>query len=199
VTGYSWDGFISLALSGVRIDPAFYLAHCEQAPAMQAVVSWDGYTEYYCSLAEKWNEFVAHAGEEVTASDDGLWQPATDGRIRAVLPMAPDGAWLYGERGLGMADRPMLIIAPTDDEYTPYEVETTYIFEHAGSPERFLISFIGRTHMMPYDPEVAKHLNHFATAFFGTYLQGRSEYREYFSEGFTSQFEDLAWGVYQGE
>ena len=93
----------------------------------------------------------------------------------------------------------MLIIAPADDEYTPYNIETAYIFEHVGSPDRFMISFVGRGHMMVLDPDVALRLHHFATAFFSTYLQGKSEYRDYFSEEFVSQFEDLAWGVYQGE
>jgi len=200
VTGHSWGGAISLALSGVRIDPEFYLSFCaEQAPAIQAAVSWGGYTEYYCSLAEKWDEFVAHVGQETTASEDGLWRALTDERIRAVLPIAPDGTWFYGERGLAAADRPMLIIAPADDEYTPYNIETAYIFEHVGSPDRFMISFVGRGHMMVLDPDVALRLHHFATAFFSTYLQGKSEYRDYFSEEFVSQFEDLAWGVYQGE
>jgi predicted dienelactone hydrolase len=200
VTGHSWGGATSLALSGVRIHPDFYLSFCaEQAPVIQAAVSWQGYTEYSCGLAEKWDEFAAYVGEAMTASEDGLWQSVTDERIRAVLPIAPDGAWLYGEQGLAMADRPMLIIAPTDDEYTPYQIETAYIFEHVGSSERFMISFVGRGHMMVLDPEVAKRLHHFAAAFFGTYLQNRSEYREYFSEDFVSQFDDLAWGLYEGE
>jgi predicted dienelactone hydrolase len=200
VTGHSWGGAISLGLSGVRIDPEFYLSFCdEQAIAIQAAVPWDKYIEYSCSLAMKWEEFSAYAGLEMTANEDGLWQPITDQRIRAVLPIAPDGAWLYGEQGLSMADRPILIIAPTDDEYTPYEIETKYIFDHIGSPERFMISFIGRKHMFVLDPEMAKRLHHFTTAFFGYYLQGKSEYREYFSEAFVAQFDDLVWGVYQGE
>jgi predicted dienelactone hydrolase len=198
VTGYSGGGAITLTLSGVRIDPVFFLAHCEQAPAMEPAFSqW--YIEFTCCLAEEWDQFAAHVGEEMTASEDGLWQPVTNERIRAVMPMAPDGAWLYGERGLALADRPMFIIAPTEDEYTPYQVETAYLFEHVGSPERSMVSFIGRSHMMPFNPEVSKRLNHFATAFFGTYLQGKSEYRQYFSEEFVSQFDDLAWGVYEGE
>jgi predicted dienelactone hydrolase len=198
VTGYSGDGFISLALSGMRIDPDVYLSFCERPPATEPPLS-EWYIGFWCGLAEKWDEFAAHVGEEMTASDDGLWQPVTDERIRAVLPMAPDGRWLYGEQGLSMADPPIFIIAPTEDEYTPYKIETAYIFEHAGSPERFMVSFIGKTHMMVLEPEVAKRLNHFATAFFGTYLQGKSDYRDYFSEAFVSQFDDLAWGVYEGE
>ena len=157
------------------------------------------YNEYSCSLAEKWDEFASYVGEEITASEDGLWQPVTDERIRAVLPIAPDGAWFYGERGLAMADRPMLIIAPAADESTPYQIETAFIFEHVGSPDRFMISFVGRGHMFVLDPEQALRLHHFATAFFGTYLQGKSEYRDYFSEEFVSQFDDLAWGLYEGE
>jgi predicted dienelactone hydrolase len=200
VTGHSWGGAVSLALSGVRIDPEFYLSFCaEQAPAMQAAVSWGGYIEYSCSLAKKWDDFTAHVGEEMTASENGLWQAVADERIRAVMPIAPDGAWLYGERGLAMANRPMLIIAPTDDEYTPYQIETAYIFEHAGSPERFMISFVGKKHMFVLQPEQALRLHHFATAFFGTYLQGKSDYRVLFSEEFVSQFDDLAWGLYEGE
>jgi len=48
-------------------------------------------------------------------------------------------------------------------------------------------------------PTPLAQMKHFATAFFGFYLQGREDYREYFSEDFVSQFKDLAWGVYGGE
>jgi predicted dienelactone hydrolase len=196
VAGYSWDGFFSLALSGVRIDPKYYLAYCEQAPAMEPAFStW--YREYTCTLAKKWEEFAAHVGDELTVSEDGLWQPVTDERIHAVMPMAPDGAWLYGERGLAMVNRPVFIIAATEDQLTPYQIEPVYIFKHLGSPERFLVSFVDKGHMMVFESEQAKRMNHFATAFFGYYLQGREDYAEYFLEDFVAQFDDLAWGIYK--
>ncbi len=198
VAGYSWEGFYTFTLSGVRIDPEYYLSFCEQDPAMVPEMSaW--YFGYVCNLAEKWDEFAAYVGEEITASDDGLWQALTDERIRAVMPMAEYGTWFYSEQGLAAADRPMFIIAPTEDEFSPYQIETAYVFEHVGSPERFLISFVDRRHMMVAEIEQMKRINHFATAFFGAYLQGKSEYRQYFSEDFVSQFDDLAWGVYMGE
>ncbi len=75
-------------------------------------------------------------------------------------------------------------------------METAYIYEHLGSSERFLISFIGWGHALVFNAEQALRLQHFAAAFFGYYLQGREEYRDYFSEGFINQFDDLAWGVY---
>ena len=199
VAGYSWDGFFSLALSGVRIDPDYYLAYCEQAPATEPAFPAWWYLEYTCTLAQKWDEFAAHVGDELAVSDDGLWQPVTDERIRAVMPMAPDGAWLYGERGLAMVDRPVFIIAATEDELVPYQIEPVYIFDHLGTPEKFLVSFIGKDHMMVSDSEPAKRMNHFAVAFFSYYLQGRDDYAKYFSEDFVAQFEDLAWGVYEGK
>lgn len=198
VTGYSWGGFYALALSGVRIDPDHYLAACERAPSIQPPLE-DWYLEYTCGLAKKWDEFEAHVGEEITASDDGLWQPITDERIRAVLPMAPDGAWLYGERGLAAADRPVLLIAPAEDELLPAQIETGFIFEHLNTPDLALISFLGKQHMMVWEEEPAARMKHFATAYFGYHLQGREDYKELFSEEFVRQFPDLAWGFYRGE
>jgi predicted dienelactone hydrolase len=199
VTGYSWDGFFSLALSGVRIDPDYYLAHCEQPPPIEPAQGAEYYLNMTCSLSKQWDEFAAHVGDRITTSNDGLWQPVTDERIRATLPMAADGAWLYGERGLAAVDRPVLMIAPTEDELIPYQVETRFIFENLGSQQKSLISFIGRGHMMVVDVEQIARMKHFATAYFGYYLQGRQDYQELFSEEYISQFKDLAWGLYSGE
>jgi len=199
VAGYSAESVDAFAVSGVRVDPEFYLLRCKEAPAMEPALPemWELYVEITCNLAQMWDEFAARAGDSITFDDDGLWQPLTDERIRAVMATGP--AWLYGERGLAAVDRPILIVCATEDEVVPYRIEPAYVFEHLGTPERFLISFVGQGHMMVFDPEQVKRMNHFAAAFFGTYLQGKSEYRNYFSEAFVSQFDDLAWGVYEGE
>ncbi len=197
VTGYSFGGDISLTLSGVRVDPEFYLSHCGQ-PALIRTPKYDAemYHNWTCSLAGKWGEFVDFAGEQLTISEDGLWQPLTDDRIRAVMPMAPSGTWLYGERGLAQAKKPMLILSSTEDEFIPYFDEAIYLFDHLGAPEKYLITFIARSHMMVWDEPQTSQIKHFATAFLGTYLQGREDYGKYFMEDFVSQFEDLAWGNY---
>lgn len=59
-------------------------------------------------MSVPWEEFSALAGPDITVSTDGLWQPMTDDRILAVMPMAPEGAWLFGARGLATVDRPTL-------------------------------------------------------------------------------------------
>lgn len=195
IAGYSWDGFWSLALSGVRHDPQFYLDWCKAAPAHQPPYE-EWYIEYACSLAKDWEAFTTHVGEKITTSDDGLWQPITDERIRAVMPMATDGAWLYGEKGLAASDRPTLMVQATED--SPYQpAEATFIYENLGASEKGMISFIGKEHMMVMEPETVKKLQHFAVAFLGYHLQGREDYQHYFSDEFVSQFPDLAWGVYE--
>ncbi|MBI5963913.1 MAG: hypothetical protein HY863_10595 [Chloroflexi bacterium] len=196
--GYSFDGYNSLALSGARVDPEFYLAQCAGAGAMNPPPP-EWWIKYNCEMNVTWDEFTALAGPAITTSEDGLWQPMTDDRILAVMPMAPEGAWLFGERGLAAVDRPTLIIGATADDINPYDLEASYIFEHLGTPDKIMISFIGEDHMMVESDEPAARMKHFAAAFFGYYLQGQEDYTEYFSEEFVSQRDGLAWEVYQGE
>ena len=98
-TGYSFGGYNALALSGARIDPEFYLAQCASADATAEAILSILPNRYQCAVAGEWDEFAAHAGEAITASEDGLWQPMTDARIRAVMPLAGEGWMLFGEKG----------------------------------------------------------------------------------------------------
>jgi predicted dienelactone hydrolase len=192
VIGYSFGGYNTLVLSGARIDPAFYLALC----ATPSAAKQTSMSAFSCNPATRWDEFVAHAGEAITTSDDGLWQPITDERIRAVMPMAGEGWWLFGERGLAVIDRPALLVVATNDGLYPENIQ---IFEHIGSPDKALISFIGPDHMMVFQRQMVTRMAHFAVAFFGYHLQGREDLAWYFSEDFVDQHDDLAWDVYVGE
>jgi predicted dienelactone hydrolase len=192
--GYSFDGYNSLAMSGARVDPEFYLAQCAKPQLEEYWIQFE-----YCEPAKAWAEFTAQAGDAITTSNDGLWQPMTDERIRAVIPMGPDGAQLFGERGLAFVDRPTMIICGTEDSLADYQMEAVYIYEHIGAPDKTLISFIGEDHFMIESDEPILRMKHFITAFFGYYLQGQEDYTKYFSEDFVSKHDGLAWGVYKGE
>jgi hypothetical protein len=189
--GYSFDGYNSLAMSGARVDPEHFLASCGEPSSDEAILF--GYSsKWQCPLIDQWDEFTDLAGESITASEDGLWQPMTDARLLAVMPFAMDGWLLFGEHGLGAVDRPVLILVGTKD--IGYE-EGVLIFENLGALDRFLISFVGQDHMMIYNPEQETHMKHFAAAFFGFYLQGHEEYADYFSEEFILQYPALDWGT----
>jgi predicted dienelactone hydrolase len=193
--GYSFDGFNSLAMSGARIDPEYYQSQCPTPDATTEAVLGD-LSAFGCGPAGKWDEFTASVDVSITATQDGLWQPLTDPRIRAVMPMACEGWWLFGEKGLAASDRPVLMIDATNDEL--YK-ENVLIYEHLGTSDKALISFVGRDHMMIYDAEMVARMAHFAAAFFGYHLQGRQDFARYFSEAFVAKHDDLAWGVFLGE
>jgi len=192
--GYSFDGYNALALSGARIAPEYYLAQCP-VPDSTTESILSELSAFGCDPADDWETFAAYAGEAITASEDGLWQPITDERIRAVMPLAGEGWWLFGERGLAAVDRPTLMITATGDDL--YR-ENALIFDNLGTPDKTLISFVGPDHMMIYNDEMIARMAHFAVAFFGTHLQGREDPAMYYSEEFVAQHEDLAWGVYTG-
>jgi predicted dienelactone hydrolase len=194
--GYSFDGTNALVLGGARVDPAVYLAQCANADATAEAILSLFRNRYQCALASEWDEFAAHAGEAFTASEDGLWRPITDVRIRAVMPLAGEGWLLFGDKGLASVDRPTLILVATQDELY---AENVLIYELLGTPDKTLISFVGQDHMMVYNPEMVARMAHFAVAFFGYHLQGREELAHYFSEEFVGQHDDLAWGVYENE
>jgi predicted dienelactone hydrolase len=190
--GYSFDGYNSFAMSGARIDPAFYLAQCARSNAENKLVLANFSMAYHCALARTWDDFASYAGEKITTSNDGLWQPMTDPRIKAVMPMAGDGWFLFGEKGLAAVDRPTMIIVASNDELIK---EDTMIFKNLGIPDKVMITFIGPDHMMVYNSTYIKRMAHFAVAFFGFYLQERQDYAWYYSEEFVNQYKDLIWGV----
>lgn len=196
VMGYSFDGYNSLAMSGARVDPNFYLEQCANVTTLHPNLN-DFWIDYYCNPANHWDEFTAKAGDELTSSTDGLWQPMTDTRIRAVMPMGAEGAWLFGERGLAEVKLPVLMLCGTEDVDANYNRETVYIFEHLGTPDKSLISFVGEDHSMIQSAESKTKMKHFAVAFFGYHLQDKANYAIYFSEDFISTHENLAWGVYE--
>jgi hypothetical protein len=88
-----------------------------------------------------------------------------------------------------------MIVATQDGQYS----ENVLIYENLGTPDKAFISFVGPGHMMVYDREMVARMAHFAVAYFGYHLQGREDLAYYFSEDFVAQYDDLAWGVDEGE
>ena len=64
--------------------------------------------------------------------------------------------------------------------------ENVLIFEHLGAPQKALVSFIGRDHMMVMDPPMARRMADFAVAFFGYHLQRKEDMKQYFSQELVS-------------
>ncbi len=186
--GYSFDGLNTLVLSGARIDPDLYFSYCSD-DAQE--VDWGDMSAFSCIPYENWGEFSSAAGETITGKKDELWQPITDKRIRAFIPMAGEGIWMFD---LSFIDRPVMMINGHKDSL--YD-ENTRIFHDIGIEEKTFITFLGQNHMMIYDTAMIARLAHFTNAFFGYHLKGCEAYADYYSQDFISQFDDLVWGVYE--
>jgi len=196
--GYSFDALNALAMSGARIDPQAYREECGD-PEFLGLGPPEWWIEYICNLSQNWTEFEAHAGSALTSSEDGLWQPMTDARIKAVMPMGPEGAWIFHERGLAAVDRPIFLISAEEDEINIYELEAAVLYDQIGAAEKYMVTIKDKGHMMIGEKRPVEIMKHFANAFFGFFLQGKEEYQEYFTEEFVDQVEDLAWGIYQNK
>ena len=198
VFGYSFDGYNALAMSGARFDPSYYQQQCSNVNDIipKSPIIWTGWKDYMCPGSTDFMTIVGDSGKRLIVSEDGLWQPMTDPRIKAAMPMAPEGALLFGEKGLKAVDIPILIIGATADEYCPYSIEAAPIYEHIGSSDKSLISFIDQSHMMIFDFIPKAKIEHFLVAFFKYHLVGSQEDAYYFSEEFVNKQPGLFWGVY---
>lgn len=196
VVGYSFGAWSALALAGARIDPDHYTATCASRPQ-----DWsDHWWTYVCGDDERWDEFTAHADQLDVEASQGLWRSIGDERIRAVMPMGPEGAAFLGPAGLAEADVPALVIAGSADTTNEYRPATTSLYE--GYPDELvtLVTVVDADHGMIADPHVAPLVRHLMVSFLGLHLHDQPGYRSYLTqdavENLTpSDAPQLVWGV----
>lgn len=184
--GYSFGSWDALMLAGARIDPEHYLSTCADRPE-----GWsDNWWQYICGAPRYWDRIVARAEEVGIATPDGLWASMGDERIKAVMPMGPEGFDLVGPAGLAAVTTPALFVAAQEDRVNDYDPATTSLFEHY--PNAQLITFMGAGHMMIFQEDAVSQMGRFAAAFFGYHLAGRDDFAPYLTEEFV---EDVAPGL----
>ena len=188
--GYSFDGNNSLTLSGARIDSSLYLSYCADP---DNIPDWGSMSCFTCDVAQNWDLFISDAEKIITINDDGIWQALTDQRIKAFMPLATEGYWLFDFR---LIDRPILMISGLED---PLYTENTLIFKDLPVKEKSFITILNEGHMMIFDSDIVAQLAFFATAFFGTHLQGNEIYQEFLSEDYLSNLEGYQWGIINEE
>ena len=183
VTGFGLGANTALLINGTQIDPASYEAACPDPPRSVSALDLC----YYRYTA--WDELVAYRAQFDTLNEGELWPAITDARIRAVVPVDPCYGPLFGERGLAGATVPTLIIGLLDEDQCLYRRDAAFIYD------RYLVTLMDVDHAEAMGATRAlETFNHFATAFFGYYLQGREDYGDYLTADFVDQHEDLAWG-----
>lgn len=200
VIDYSFGSIPTMVLAGARIDPDSYLTSCTSATDLAPAIQ-----DNNCQAADNWDTFERHAVDLGVATEEGLWRSVTDERITAVIPGAPEGGALFGERGLAAATVPVLFMTGSADDLNGYEFETAYMYNHIGSPAD-LVTFVGADHFMILSSDGLQQFERFATAFFGLHLKEDNHYGQFLNAEFVEVapslgippkvYESLTWGLY---
>ena len=190
VTGFSMGGYTTMMAGGARFNPEYFKAWCADHPDVEP--------DFYCDVIPNWDKIAAYhdqfAPASSNASDDGLWSPLTNERIKAILPLAPCRAQYFGEEGLANIRIPTFIVGATDDESCPYDLDASYFYTHLGSPDRSLVTLQKRTHILVI--RETPLLMQYETAFFGLHLQGKTDYAQYLTPDTASAFRNATLDVH---
>lgn len=197
--GYSQGSETVLQMVGLLRDPVHFTTWCaEPHPELKTPecdptgpnqsVQWP-----FVEIAD----YRTQLGLENTS--DGLWAPFGDQRIRAVLAMAACDFPLTTEDMLAEVTTPTMLMHGTADVSCDYEGNAVRTYTYLGTEDRYLVTLVDGSHLDFMDWPIAPQ--HFATAFFGYYLQGDDTYQLYLTPEAVPTWEipELAWGPQEGE
>jgi hypothetical protein len=184
VIGFSGGTFTALTASGARVDTV-------AASRFDDLVGIDLLRGIFRDW--DWTTMAAYHDQFMPTGEDAMWPPMTDPRIRAVVAYLPCSPDFFGERGMAAATIPTLLIGGTADEICTYVGDAVEFYRKMGSAERYLITLVGARHTLP--SQTAPVVSQFVTAFFGYYLQGKSEYESYLTEDYAKTLDDVVWGI----
>jgi len=185
--GWSLGAEASLQMLGLQSDPVHFETWCAEHPEANldcADVRLDLTEAYRAQLG-------------LQTMPDGTWAPFGDERIRAVLVFAPCYFPLTNEATLVSVTTPTMILHATLDNGCDYTGNAVRAYTHLGTEDRYLITLVNRDHIIYYIQQPIPQ--HFATAFFGTYLKNDNSYTPYLTpEGLpTEQFPGQVGGPYE--
>jgi predicted dienelactone hydrolase len=193
VAGYSYGGLTALLVSGAQVDPGYLLDWCaknEPDATPNVLFSGSGCNVY----AARWDEVAAYRAQFGPLVEGELWPPSADERIRAAMPMAPCANILLGENGTAADRLPTLVVYGEKEDVCSPSDQGPFIYDHLGSPDRYLLTLLGAGHLTPFqDKYIQAIIRQFGTAFFGYYLQGKTEYAQYLTADYVGTLENVAW------
>lgn len=140
VIGHSYGGYTALAAAGAQIDTSSFEVHCNEAIRTEDPTAW------LCDMLLPHLAGMANLAG-LDAVPEGLWPPAADPRVDAIVAMAGD-AYFFGPPGLAKIDVPVLAMGGTLDEDTPFLWGPQPTYEHTVSPRKAQIALNDAEHMI---------------------------------------------------
>ncbi|MCF4970064.1 alpha/beta hydrolase [Nostoc sp. CMAA1605] len=130
--------------------------------------------------------------------------PIKDDRIKAVMVMNPVNSVLFGDKGVTTIQIPVMMVAASQDIFTPAVPEQIRPFTKLSSQDKYLVLIENATHFSvqsdlptstsvipvpqgllgPDRKSVYSYMNALGVAFFQTQLRNQSEYRPYLTASY---------------
>jgi len=133
MVGHSLGGYTALALAGAPLDLRQLNTACQQLnPASFSPADW-----------------LQCAALDLNVERANLRDP----RITQVVAINPLTGLLFGEDGLSQVRQPLLMIAGTHDQVTPIAAQQLKPFAQVASPDKYLATVVGGTHLSIGDPQ----------------------------------------------
>jgi hypothetical protein len=104
-----------------------------------------------------------------------LWRAFGDERIKAVMPMMPEGFDLVGQRGMASARAAVLFVAGSVDDVNDYDPAAVSLFEHHAADRVSMVTFVGAGHFLILQEDGLAQIRRLATAFFDARLRGAAD------------------------
>ena len=169
LVGYSYGGYSAANAAGVPLDGKAFAAFCQKTNDAAP-----------CFALPAFGDLEKARGATIKA----------DPRIKAIFVMAPYGEPWLGETSLAKLKVPLFVAGGTEDTAAVYERDVLTYFRYAGSQTKYLLTFADAQHNIYAEcpesvrevencfdpvwsqPQAHALIEHFATAFFGRFLQG---------------------------
>jgi len=179
ISGHSYGGYTSIAVTGPELHPDIFNQFCA-LPSSAGNWGCDFFGQLDVNIQPKIN-----------------YEP----RIKAAVALSPAFYHFWGKEGLSKARAPIMIMNGTDDTTTPYDINALHIYADL-PPPRALMTVSGANHFSftimcdilgpgvdQCGPSAAdvntvkKIVNIYSTVFFGIYLKKIPAYQEYLDRG----------------
>lgn len=191
VIGQSLGGYTALAVAGATLNPAALQQACPTP--IQDWPSLNLSMLVQCDLLE------AEIELPVTLRDE---------RVSSVIAINPLTSHIFGQPGLAQVTIPVMLIAGTDDYFTPALPEQIEPFDWLASSDKYLVVMAAGTHFSflggdvdggvlplpkglvgPSPAAAYPYLQGLSVAFFDRYQQGQADASAYLNQGYLDTFD----------
>ena len=186
ILGQSLGGYTALAAAGARVNPPLLKQTCI-ADSAEKMLTLNLSLPLQCRLLE----LPDIAGETLQ-----------DSRIAAVMALNPLTSSIFGPAGLRQLEMPVMLMAGTQDHFTPAIAEQITPFGWLQTPEKYLfvaknathfslidappssMSFLPQSFIGPKPSLAFPAVQAISVAFFGHHLEDRAQYKNYLTQNY---------------